>query len=143
MGKSTASSATKNDRKNKVVAYILLILTAAIWGGTWPLGRWLVSEDVGGETIPPLMIAIIRYLLAVPCFFIILKLKEGSLNWQFAKKNWKVLVFMGLLSVAIYQIGYLFGELFTAASDASILVATNAVWVVILSSIFLKTESFT
>jgi len=143
MGKSTASSITKNDRKNKVVAYILLILTAAIWGGTWPLGRWLVSEDVGGETIPPLMIATIRYLLAVPCFFIILKLKEGSLNWQFAKKNWKVLVFMGLLSVAIYQIGYLFGEFFTAASDASILVATNAVWVVILSSIFLKTESFT
>ncbi|MFW9881310.1 MAG: DMT family transporter, partial [Candidatus Thorarchaeota archaeon] len=35
------------------------------------------------------------------------------------------------------------GEIFTSASDASIMVATNAIWVVILSSIFLKTEFFT
>jgi len=114
-----------------------------IWGGTWPLGRWLVSEEVGGATIPPLMIALIRYFLAVICFFLVLKYKEGTLNWQFAKENWKILTFMGLLSVTIYQIGYLMGEIFTAASDASIMVATNAIWVVILSSKLLKTESFT
>ena len=136
------NSTLKAERKHRIVAYILLIITAAIWGGTWPLGRWLVSEDVGGESFPPMMIAMIRYLLAVPCFFIILKLKERRLNWQFAKRNWKLLVFMGLTSVAFYQIGYLFGEYFTAASDASILVATNAVWVVVLGSIFLKTEEF-
>jgi len=114
-----------------------------IWGGTWPIGRWLVSEEVGGETIPPLMIAIIRYFLAIPCFLIILKLKERTLNWQLAKKNWKMLTIMGLTSVAIYQVGFLLGEFFTAASDASIMVATNAIWVVILSSTFLKTEYFT
>jgi drug/metabolite transporter (DMT)-like permease len=119
-----------------------LILTAVIWGGTWPLGRWLVSEEEGGATIPPFMIAFIRYFLAVIIFFIILRLKEGTLNWQLAKKNWKVLTMMGVLSVTIYQAGYLIGEIFTAASDASIMVATNAIWVVILSNIFLKTEPF-
>ncbi len=130
-------------KKNELIAYILLIFTAVIWGGTWPIGRWLVSEDIGGPTIPPLMIAVIRYFLAIVCLFIILKLKENTVNWQFAKKNAKILSIMGLLSVTIYQTGYLFGELFTAASDASIVVATNAIWVVILSSIFLKSESFT
>jgi len=130
-------------KKPDIIAYILLILTAVIWGGTWPLGRWLVSEEVGGETIPPLMIAVIRYFLAIICFFLILKYKEGTLNWQFAKENWKILTLMGLLSVTIYQAGYLIGEIFTAASDASIMVATNAVWVVIFSSIFLKTEFLT
>jgi drug/metabolite transporter (DMT)-like permease len=130
-------------KKNELIAYILLIFTAVIWGGTWPLGRWLVSEEIGGPTIPPLMIAVIRYFLAILSLFIILKLKEKTMNWQFAKKNVKILVVMGLLSVTIYQTGYLFGELFTAASDASIVVATNAIWVVILSSIFLKSESFT
>ncbi len=114
-----------------------------IWGGTWPLGRWLVSEEVGGETIPPLMIVTVRYLLAVICLFLILKFKEGTLNWKFAKSQWKLLTIMGLLSVTFYQVGYLYGEFFTAASDASIMVATMAVWVVILSSVFLKTESFT
>ncbi|MFX1502069.1 MAG: DMT family transporter [Promethearchaeota archaeon] len=128
--------------KKEIIAYLLLILTMIIWGGTWPLGRWLVSKDVGGETIPPLMIAVIRYFFAVICFFLILKFKEGTLNWQFAKENWKIMTLMGLLSVSVYQAGYLIGEIFTAASDASILVATNAIWVVILSSIFLKTEHF-
>lgn len=130
-------------KKNELIAYILLIFTAVIWGGTWPIGRWLVSEDIGGPTIPPLMIAVIRYFLAIICLFIILKLKENTVNWQFAKKNAKTLGVMGLLSVTIYQTGYLFGELFTAASDASIVVATNAIWVVILSSIFLRSEQFT
>ncbi len=114
-----------------------------IWGGTWPLGRWLVSEEVGGLTIPPLMIAAIRYFLAVICFFLILKYQEGNLNWRFAKENWKILTFMGLTSVTIYQAGYLIGEIFTAASDASIMVTTNAIWVIILSSKFLKKEFFT
>jgi len=131
------------NKKQEIVAYILMILTAIIWGGTWPIGRWLVSEEVGGATIPPFMIAFIRYFLAVISFFIILRLKEGTLNWNFVKKNWKILTIMGSLSVTIYQAGYLIGEIFTAASDASIMVATNAIWVVILSSIFLKAEAFT
>ena len=131
-----------SDRRKELIAYLLLILTMVIWGGTWPLGRWLVSEDIGGATIPPFMIAVIRYFLAVICFFLILRFKEGTLNWQFAKEHWKILALMGLLSVTIYQAGYLIGEIFTSASDASIMVATNAVWVVILSSSFLKTERF-
>ena len=125
------------------MAYFLMILTAIIWSGTWPLGRWLVSEEVGGATIPPFMIAFIRYILAVISFFVILKIRERTINWNFAKKNWKPLLLMGVLSVTIYQAGYLVGEIFTAASDASIMVATNAIWVVILSSIFIKSEPFT
>lgn len=136
-------STLKLDKKQEFIAYIILILTMVIWGGTWPLGRWLVSEEVGGETIPPFMIAVVRYFLVIICFFLILKLKERTLHWKFAKENWKILALMGLLSVTIYQAGYLIGEIFTAASDASIMVATNAIWVVILSSLFLKTEFFT
>ncbi|GAG58772.1 unnamed protein product [marine sediment metagenome] len=127
------------DKKQEFIAYLLLILATIIWGGTWPLGRWLVSE---GDTIPLFMIAAIRYFLAVICFFLILRFKEGTINWQFAKEHWKILTLMGLLSVTIYQAGYLIGESLTSASDASIMVATNAVWVVILSSAFLKTERF-
>ena len=107
------------------------------------MGRWLVSEEIGGDTIPPLMIAVIRYFLAIISLFIILKWKEKTVNWQFVKKNWKILSLMGFFSVTVYQSGYLLGEIFTAASDASIVVATNAIWVVILSSIFLKSEHFT
>ena len=142
MSEKIVNSTINAYRKQEIIAYVLLILTTIIWGGTWPLGRWLVSEEVGGATIPPFMIAVIRYFLAVICFFLILRFKEGTLNSQFAKKNWKILALMGLLSVTVYQAGYLIGELLTSASDASIMVATNAVWVIILSSAFLKTERF-
>ena len=130
------------NRKQEIIAYLLMIVTSVIWGGTWPIGRWVVSGDDGGATVPLFMIAVIRYFLAVVCFFLILRFKEGTLNWQFVKKNWKILALMGLLSVTIYQAGFLIGELLTSASDASIMVATNAVWVVIISSTFLKTERF-
>ena len=142
MSEKIVNSTLNANRKQELIAYLLLILTAIIWGFTWPLGRWLVSEEIGGATIPPFMIAVIRYFLAVICFFLILRFKEGTLNWQFAKRNWKILALMGLLSVTIYQAGYLIGELLTSASDASIMVATNAVWVIIISSAFLKTERF-
>ncbi|MBD3194488.1 MAG: EamA family transporter [Candidatus Lokiarchaeota archaeon] len=131
------------NKKNRIIAYIILLITAFIWGGTWPLGRWMVSESVGGETIPPLMIVVLRYFFAVICFILILRYRDGSLNASFAKKHWKILIFMGLTSVTIYQIGYMLGELFTSASDASILVTTNAVWVIVLSGLFLDTELFT
>ena len=130
-------SSTSTAKRQEFIAYLLLILTMVIWGGTWPLGRWIVSEKV-----PPLMIAVLRYFLAIISFFLILRFKEGSINWQFAKEHWKILTLMGILSVTIYQAGYLIGEIFTSASDASIMVATNAIWVVILSSVFLKTEFF-
>ncbi len=65
MSERIGDSTLGANRKQEIIAYMLLILTSVIWGGTWPLGRWLVSEEVGGATIPPFMIATIRYFLVV------------------------------------------------------------------------------
>ncbi len=115
---------------------------AIIWGGTWPLGRWLVSSDVGGETIPPLMIALIRYFVVIWFFFLILFLREKSLNFSFVKKHWKIFLVMGMSSVTIYQIGYMFGEFYTSASDASVIIGTLPMLVILFSSFLLKSEAF-
>ena len=129
------------ERKHEIGAYLLLFVTALIWAGTWPLGRWLVSEDVGGETIPPMIIASIRYFLVIPCFFFILKIKEESLNISFFKSHWKIFLFMGISSVTIYQAGYLIGEYFTSASDAVVIVSSHPVLVLIFASLALKRET--
>jgi drug/metabolite transporter (DMT)-like permease len=134
------NSVLKEQRRSDIIAYVLLLLTALVWGGTWPVGRWLVSPEVGGETIPPLMIATIRYFIVVWLFIVLLKVTEGNLKIQIAKENWKLMAFMGLTSVTIYQAGYLFGEYFTAASDASVIVVTNTLWIIIISGVILKTE---
>ncbi len=126
------------EKGSPLFAYILLVIATIIWGGSWPLGRWLVSKDVGGETIPPLMIAVVRYFIVIWVFFVLLKWGEGTINFSLIKANWKPILIMGFCSVTIYQIGYLIGEYYTAASDASLIVATNPIWVFILSGIFLK-----
>ena len=125
------------EKQNVLKSYILLIVATLIWGGSWPLGRWLVSEELGGETIPPLMIAIVRYFIVIWTFFLLLRWREGTINFSVVTKHWKPLFLMGLTSVTIYQIGFLYGESYTAASDASLIVATNPIWVFILSGLFL------
>jgi drug/metabolite transporter (DMT)-like permease len=125
------------ERKNELKSYLLLILATLIWGGSWPLSRWLVSEEVGGETIPPLMVGILRYFIAIWVFFFLLRWREGTINFPAVTDHWKSIFLMGLTSVTIYQIGFLYGEYYTAASDASLIVATNPIWVFILSGFFL------
>ncbi|MHA2247597.1 MAG: DMT family transporter [Candidatus Hodarchaeales archaeon] len=128
------------EKRYELGAYLFLLATALIWAGTWPLGRWLVSEEVGGETIPPMMIASIRYILAVPCFFFILKIREKNLNISFLRNHWKIFLFMGLTSVTIYQAGYLFGEISTSASDAVVIVSSHPTLVLIFASLILRIE---
>ncbi|MFX0087868.1 MAG: DMT family transporter [Candidatus Hodarchaeota archaeon] len=134
------NSALKTEKKSEIGAYVFLLLTAIIWGGSWPLGRWLVSEDVGGETIPAMMIASIRYFIVLLCFLFILRWHEGSINLEFAKQHWKMFTFMGIISVTIYQAGYLVGEYYTAASDASVIVSSHPILVMIFATIVLKME---
>ncbi|MHA1975827.1 MAG: DMT family transporter [Candidatus Hodarchaeales archaeon] len=130
----------ESEKKSEFTAYILLIMTALIWGGTWPLGRWLVSEEVGGATVPPMIITFLRYFLVIWPFLLILYFKEKSLNFKFARMHWKALGFMGFISVTVHQATTFFGQIFTAASDASVLLSVNPIIVVIISCLVVKIE---
>ncbi len=125
------------ENQNEIKPYLFLLLATVFWGGSWPIGRWLVSEDVGGDTIPPLMIAIVRYFIVILVFFVLLYWREGTLHSSILIDHWQPIALMGFTSVTVYQIGYLYGEYFTAASDASLIVATNPIWVFILSGLIL------
>ncbi|MHA2366268.1 MAG: DMT family transporter [Candidatus Hodarchaeales archaeon] len=120
------------EKKYNLIAYLLLIGTVIIWGSSWPLGRWIVTGD---DTIPPLVIVILRYGLVVIFFPLILFWKEKTLHFSTVKDHWKLLTLMGILTVTIYQSGYLFGESFTSASDASLVVASGPIWVLLIASI--------
>lgn len=125
--------------KHDLTAYVLLTITVVIWGSSWPLGRWMVSASFGA-TAPPMVIATLRYVLVCAIFLLMLRLTEGEVGWGFAKQHWLALALMGFFSVLVYQVGYLFGELFTAASDASLVVATGPIWVLIFSTVALKED---
>ncbi len=121
----------------KFLPYFVMVIPMIIGGTTWPLGKWLVSSYYG-STIPQLIIALSRYLVAIPIFFIILLFKEKNIHFQFVKDNYKFLALLGFLNVTIYQIGYMYGETFTTGAEASLIVATNPLTVFFISMIFLR-----
>lgn len=120
-----------------LLPYVIMTIVMTIWGSTWPLGRWLVSANYG-VTIPQLIIVVARYSIVIPVFFFLLYIKEGSFQTNFVKTHFKYLVLLGLVNVAIYQIGYLFGETYTTGTEASILTSTSPIAVFLITLLFLN-----
>ncbi len=105
-------------------------LTMVLWGVAWPVGRFLA---VG---LPPISIAVLRYLVVVPVFFLLLKWQEGSVG---IPRSWMAsLVFLGLLSVTFYQAFFLFGVRYAAASDDSLVIGLSPLLVAVLASFLVK-----
>ena len=118
--------------KSDTIAYLVLTITMLIWGVTDPVGKWMVRVSIG-PSIPPVMIGFVRYFFATIGFILILRYREKSLHLPFLHKYFGLLLLMGLLSVTIYQIAYLYGLDYTAASDASLIIAAAPIWVLLLT----------
>ncbi len=111
-------------------AYLKLSWTMLLWGVAWPVGRFLA---VG---LPPVSIAMLRYAVVVAVFFLLLKLKEGSVR---IPRAWmRTFLVLGLLSVTLYQVFFLFGVRFAAASDDSLVIGLSPLMVAVLASVVVK-----
>jgi drug/metabolite transporter (DMT)-like permease len=116
------------------VAYLQLSVTMVLWGVAWPVGRLLVQE------LPPFSISAVRYALVVPAFFLILRLREHRVS---IPRSWMpTFVFLGLVSTTFYQILFLLGVQFAAASDSSMVIGIHPVLVAVLAA-FLVGERLT
>src|SRR5438128_804151 len=99
-----------------------------IWGAAWPVGRLLA------EGLPTVSIAVIRYIIVVPVLLVILRLREGTIH---IRRDWiPTLVLLGLLSTTLYQIFFLYGVKYAAASDDSIVIGASPVMIGVLASVY-------
>jgi len=113
-----------------------LVFTMFIWGLAWPVGKLLATN----QNLPPVSIAALRYAIVVPVLFAILWLKEGSFK---INRSWiPTLVVMGILNTTLYQIFFLYGVKYAAASDDSLVIGIGPVLIAIMASFVLK-ERFT
>lgn len=111
--------------------YSGLVLTMFIWGLAWPVGRALEIAN-----LPPVSIAAIRYAIVIPILFAILWLRERSFRID---RSWiPTLVIMGLLNTTLYQIFFLYGVKYAAASDDSLVIGFGPVLIAIMASFVLK-----
>src|SRR2546429_1608267 len=125
----TKAATVAIDSRNWIV-YSQLLLTMFLWGLAWPVGRLLATN------LPPVSIAVLRYVIVVPVLFGILRLKKQSLRIE---RKWIVnLVVMGLFSTTLYQIFFLYGVRYAAASDDSLVIGIGPVLVAIMASFVLR-----
>lgn len=123
------STKVQTERQNWAV-YGGLILTMFLWGLAWPVGRLLATS------LPPVSIAAIRYAIVVPVLFAILWFREHSFRIE---KSWiPTLVVMGILNTTLYQIFFLYGVKYAAASDDSLVIGIGPVLIAVMASFILK-----
>ena len=112
-----------------VLTHLKLLSVATIWGFGWPAGRVLAND------IEPFAASWLRYVIAVLCFLVFLKLAK---QWMIPSRGeWKRIALIGFFSTCVYQAFFMFGMQYTAAGDASLMITFNPFFTAILAIFFL------
>lgn len=117
-----------------VRSYLLLLFCVTLWGSNFVFGSILVKH------FPPLFLADVR-LLFTSCFL----LGYAWLTKKFVKirrREWGLLIMLGLIGTLANQTAYFNGLLTTDATTASLILSLAPIVTAVLASIFLK-EKFT
>jgi drug/metabolite transporter (DMT)-like permease len=116
--------------------YFKLFLTAVFWGGTFIAGRVLAQE------VEPYSGSFLRFLVASLCMIPLVWHFEGRL--QPLRKKQVLLVFIsGMTGVFLYNVFFLTGLQTVTASRASVIVASNPVFISLFASLLFRGERMT
>lgn len=111
--------------------YMGLVMVAIIWGANFGVYRFAI------ETFEPNVFVFLRFGLAVPIFFVLLKLKEGSIGipWKAALQ----LMVLGLVGTTILEILVIHSVRYTTLANASLLnVAPWPIFAALFSPLFIR-----
>ena len=94
-------------------SYAALIAVAVIWGANFGVSRFAM------ETFDPVLFTFLRFGLAVPCFFLLLRWKEGSVGLPF--RALLHTFFLGVFGVTLLEILVMYSIQYTTLANASLL----------------------
>jgi len=113
------------------VIYLKLFLTAVLWGGTFVAGR-IAAQDMGPAAGSFLRFAVASLLLIAMTWQV-----EGRLPLP-ARRQLLPLFLLGLTGVAAYNIFFFLGLKLIPASRASLIVASNPVFIALGAALLFK-----
>jgi drug/metabolite transporter (DMT)-like permease len=114
-----------------MMQYVKLLLVALFWGGTFVAGR-TVAQDVG-----PYSAAFLRF--AVASFFLIFVTRKLEGGIPLLKKHQIVpVLLLGMTGVFAYNIFFLSGLKVIEAGRASLIIATNPIFIALFAYFFFK-----
>ncbi|MCQ6562434.1 DMT family transporter [Paenibacillus mendelii] len=115
----------------KWIYYAGLAAVAIIWGANFGVSRLAM------ETFDPILFTFLRFGLAVPFFFLLLKLKEGSIGISF--KDGLRLAIIGLVGVTGLEIACMYSIKMTTLANASLLnVAPWPIFAALFAPLFMR-----
>ena len=111
--------------------YLKLFLTAVLWGGTFVAGRIVAQE------VEPAAGSFLRFAVASLLLVAMIWQVEGRLPIP-SRKQMIPLLLLGMTGVAAYNIFFFLGLKIIPASRASLIVATNPVFIALGSALLFK-----
>ena len=114
---------------------IYLLIAAFLWGTSFIAGK------IAYDMLDPSLVVAIRYILAsiilLPMTFSFMKKKEES----FTKKDFILLVILGILTYPLTSMLQFIGLSFTSASSATTIIGIEPVMITIVGFIFFKEKA--
>jgi drug/metabolite transporter (DMT)-like permease len=114
-----------------MITYIKLLMMAIFWGGTFVVGRSLA------QTVGPFAAAFFRFAIASVFLVLLLQRTEGKLRWP-AKNQIIPVIVLGLTGAVLYNYFFLKGLKLIEAGRASVIIASNPIFIALFSAYFFK-----
>ncbi len=109
---------------------IALVIVIILSGISFPLIKIFFGE------MQPISMAFMRSLIALPLLWGVAYYINP--NVKGVLKNWKALLLIGVIGITVYELFQNFGLVYATASESSVLLCTDPIWIAIMASMFLK-----
>jgi drug/metabolite transporter (DMT)-like permease len=116
--------------KKTLLGSLYLSLAASIWGGMYVVVKVVV------DTVPPLELVWLRYMIAIIALVIIGTITKQS--WRIDKRDWLLIFMIGLIGNTISIVAQEIGTMLSTAQMGAIITATTPAFMVVFARFILK-----
>ena len=118
--------------QTKVLANLAMFFTAILWGVSF------ISIKIAVTEVPPITLALIRFMIATAILLIITRKLEPTSRLE--RKDLKKMVLAGALGITLYFYCENTGVKLTTASNASLITALIPVIAIVMDTLIFKTK---
>jgi len=116
--------------KKTLLGSLYLSLAASIWGGMYVVVKVIV------DTVPPLELVWLRYMIAIIALFIIGIMTKQS--WRIDRRDWLLIFMIGLIGNTISIVAQEMGTMLSTSQMGAIITATTPAFMVMFARFILK-----
>ena len=116
----------------KLKSALMLSFVVFVWGSSFALLK------LGLEGIPPVTLALLRFLIVLPFLTALTHYRSRNALGERLFKDWKILSALGLAGVTFYHVFQNLGLQLTTASNSSLIISANPVFITLLEHFYLR-----